>query len=61
MPLYDYKCERGHEFEALHPSDENLRTCAVEGCEAPVDRLMGAPVGRVVGGTPLHHKRAPRK
>ena len=39
MPIYEYKCERGHVFDAMQRmSDDPLTTC--EQCEAPVRRVF---------------------
>ncbi len=42
MPIYEYRCERGHQFEAVQRMTEDALTeCQV--CGAPVHRLMFAP------------------
>ena len=42
MPIYEYRCENGHDFEAFQPmSDEALDTCEV--CAAPAERRLSAP------------------
>ncbi len=39
MPIYEYKCENGHVFEALQKmSDDPLTRC--EQCGAPVERVF---------------------
>jgi putative FmdB family regulatory protein len=39
VPIYEYKCENGHLFEALQSmSDDPLTHC--EECGAPVERVM---------------------
>ncbi|MBM3667439.1 MAG: FmdB family transcriptional regulator [Actinobacteria bacterium] len=39
MPIYEYRCENGHEFEALQAmSDDPVETC--EQCGAPVERVF---------------------
>jgi putative FmdB family regulatory protein len=39
MPIYEYKCKKGHVFEAMQRmSDEPLTTC--EKCGAPVQRVF---------------------
>ena len=39
MPIYEYRCENGHTFEAMQRmTDEPLETCTV--CEAPVQRVF---------------------
>jgi putative FmdB family regulatory protein len=38
MPIYEYKCKKGHVFEVMQSfSDEALTTCEV--CGAPVQRV----------------------
>ena len=38
MPIYEYRCEQGHTFEALQRiTDDPLATCQT--CEAPVERV----------------------
>ncbi|MFN8447308.1 MAG: zinc ribbon domain-containing protein [Anaerolineae bacterium] len=39
MPLYDYKCAKGHEFEARHGFDDPAPACPVCG-ETQVQRLI---------------------
>jgi putative FmdB family regulatory protein len=42
MPIYEYRCERGHTFEALQRmSDDPLDACQV--CEAPATRVLHPP------------------
>lgn len=42
MPVYDYRCEKGHRFEAIQSmSDAPLATC--EECGAPAQRVLHAP------------------
>jgi len=42
MPIYEYKCENGHVFEAIQKmTDEPLREC--EECGAPAARVLSAP------------------
>src|SRR5689334_10948344 len=42
MPIYEYKCENGHVFEAIQSfSDEPLTKC--EECGAPASRVLSAP------------------
>jgi putative FmdB family regulatory protein len=42
MPIYEYKCENGHVFEAIQRmTDEPLRKC--EECGAPASRVLSAP------------------
>ena len=39
MPIYEYKCEKGHVFEAMQRmTDEPLAVC--EKCGAPVQRVF---------------------
>jgi putative FmdB family regulatory protein len=42
MPIYEYRCRRGHTFEAIQRmSDDAFDTCEV--CGAPAERVMHAP------------------
>jgi putative FmdB family regulatory protein len=42
MPIYEYRCEKDHVFEAMQSfSDEPLTECEV--CGAPVRRVIYAP------------------
>jgi putative FmdB family regulatory protein len=42
MPIYDYKCENGHRFEAMQSmSDVPIDECDV--CGAPAHRVLHAP------------------
>lgn len=42
MPIYHYRCSKGHEFEALQSmSDDALTKC--EECGAKVERVLHAP------------------
>jgi putative FmdB family regulatory protein len=39
MPIYEYRCEQGHTFEAVQRmTDDPLTTCST--CEAPVQRVF---------------------
>jgi putative FmdB family regulatory protein len=39
MPVYEYRCERGHTFEVLQRmSDDPVSACTT--CEAPVQRVF---------------------
>jgi putative FmdB family regulatory protein len=39
MPVYEYRCERGHTFEVTQRmSDDPVSTCTT--CEAPVQRVF---------------------
>ena len=39
MPIYEYRCEKGHNFEVLQSmSDDPVAVCEV--CGAPVQRVM---------------------
>lgn len=39
MPIYEYRCQNGHEFEVLQAmSDDPVETC--EQCGAPVERVF---------------------
>lgn len=42
MPIYEYRCEKGHTFEVIQRmSDDALDRCEV--CEAPASRVLHAP------------------
>jgi putative FmdB family regulatory protein len=42
MPIYEYKCENGHVFDAIQKmTDEPLRVC--EECGAPASRVLTPP------------------
>jgi putative FmdB family regulatory protein len=42
MPIYEYKCENGHVFDAIQKmTDEPLREC--EECGAPASRVLTPP------------------
>ena len=42
MPIYEYRCSKGHRFEAIQSmSDAPLERCEV--CGAPVQRVMHSP------------------
>jgi putative FmdB family regulatory protein len=42
MPIYEYRCEKGHTFEVMQRfSDDPIAVC--ETCEAPVQKVLTAP------------------
>jgi putative FmdB family regulatory protein len=42
MPIYEYRCDNGHTFEAMQSmSDDPLTSCEV--CGAPVQKVLHAP------------------
>ena len=42
MPVYEYRCDKGHTFEAIQRmSDEPLSTCEI--CGKPAQRVLYAP------------------
>jgi putative FmdB family regulatory protein len=42
MPIYEYRCEKGHAFDVLQSmSDDPLSACQV--CGAPVQKVLHAP------------------
>jgi putative FmdB family regulatory protein len=42
MPIYEYRCEKGHTFDVLQSmSDDPLTACEV--CGAPVRKVLHAP------------------
>ena len=39
MPIYEYRCDRGHKFEVIQRmTDEPVSTCTT--CDAPVQRVF---------------------
>src|ERR671916_1788465 len=39
MPIYEYRCDRGHTFEVMQRmTDDPVQSCAT--CEAPVQRVF---------------------
>jgi putative FmdB family regulatory protein len=41
MPTYEYKCAKGHQFDAEHSiKDAPIKTCRHEGCRAKARRLI---------------------
>jgi putative FmdB family regulatory protein len=48
MPIYEYRCENGHTFEAMQSmSDAPLSSCEV--CGAPVQRVLHPPAVQFKG------------
>ena len=44
MPIYDYRCGAGHQFDKLVKlSDPPVTACTVEGCSEPVTKLVATP------------------
>lgn len=43
MPIYEYKCEKGHVFDVMQRMSEDSLTSCVE-CAAPVKKVL-QPVG----------------
>jgi putative FmdB family regulatory protein len=42
MPIYEYRCEKGHSFDVMQSmSDDPLTSCEV--CGAPVQKVLHAP------------------
>ncbi len=42
MPIYEYRCEHGHEFDVFQRmSDDTLTACQV--CGGPAQRVLSAP------------------
>lgn len=42
MPIYEYRCENGHSFDAFQSmSEDALEQCEV--CDAPAQRVLSAP------------------
>jgi len=42
MPIYEYRCENGHEFEAFQSMSEDPISKCME-CGAPSERVLSAP------------------
>ena len=43
MPLYDYKCDKGHEFSVYESiKSAPLKTCNRKDCKAKAKRLIGS-------------------
>ena len=42
MPIYEYRCENGHEFEAFQSMSEDPISKCME-CGAPSQRVLSAP------------------
>ena len=48
MPIYEYRCENDHRFEAFQAmADDPLDTCEV--CGAPAQRVLSAPAVHFTG------------
>jgi putative FmdB family regulatory protein len=53
VPIYEYRCERGHQFEVMQRmSDEPLASCSE--CSAPVRRVFH-PVAIHFKGSGFHN------
>lgn len=51
MPIYEYVCNKGHEFEANQGMNEApLSRCQVDGCRAGARRLMSLSGFALKGG-----------
>lgn len=63
MPTYEYRCEKGHDFEAFQKmSDPPLTECPE--CGAPAERRISAGTGLVFKGSGFYitdYKRADEK
>lgn len=63
MPTYEYRCEKGHDFEAFHGmSDPPLTECPE--CGAAAERRISAGTGLVFKGSGFYitdYKRADEK
>ena len=50
MPIYDYRCTKGHEFEADQGiKDEPIKTCREKGCRAKAKRPISKTSFRLLG------------
>ena len=57
MPTYEYKCDKGHKFEAVQSmKDAPIEICIF--CDAPAKKQLSAPgvVFKGGGWTPKHYK-----
>jgi putative FmdB family regulatory protein len=53
MPIYDYRCSKGHTFEVMQPvSEEPLANCEV--CGRPVKRVLHPPAVHFKGSGFYH-------
>ncbi|RMF85292.1 MAG: zinc ribbon domain-containing protein [Nitrospirae bacterium] len=51
MPIYEYVCNKGHEFEVTQGiNDDPLTRCQVDGCRAGVRRLLSVGGFALKGG-----------
>ena len=51
MPIYDYKCSKGHVFEVDQSiKDDPIKTCHKKGCRSKVQRLISKTSFRLKGG-----------
>jgi len=51
MPIYEYVCNKGHEFEASQRmNDAPLSRCQVDGCRAGARRVMSRSGFALKGG-----------
>ena len=51
MPIYEYVCNKGHEFETTQGmNDEPLSRCQVDGCRAGARRVMSRSGFALKGG-----------
>lgn len=51
MPVYEYRCDEGHEFEIQQKiTDPPLEECQEEGCEAPVQKQISKTSFILKGG-----------
>jgi putative FmdB family regulatory protein len=50
MPTYEYRCEKGHEFEAFQRMSEAPVEKCIH-CGAPAERLMSAGSGLIFKGS----------
>ncbi|MBA2441875.1 MAG: FmdB family transcriptional regulator [Rubrobacter sp.] len=63
MPIYEYKCEKGHVFDVMQKMSEDSLTSCVE-CAAPVRKVL-QPVGISFKGSGFYStdysKKGPKK
>lgn len=67
MPVYPYECQKCGRSEervfkmGLAPDTVKSMGCTEGEQDCDMDRVLAASRVNVVGGTPTHHHRAPRR
>lgn len=61
MPIREYECpECGLRKARLESMNADYAGPWCGDCEQDMERVISAPHVNVIGGTPMHHQRAPR-